>query len=86
MYYLLHDTECSLHTYLELHDCVLKRIIFGLDNVKIGIKLAYRLAHLLLPLQYKGNGMITRKFDVAIENDTFSEYSGDMYSILLTWK
>lgn len=47
--------------------------------------MSYRFAHLLLPLQHIRNWMITGKFDVTIEYNTFSEYGRDMYSILLTY-
>lgn len=46
--------------------------------------LAYRFAHLLLPLQHVGNGMIAGKLDVAVEDDTLAEYCRDVRCIL-TW-
>lgn len=46
--------------------------------------LAYRFAHLLLPLQDIGNGMIAWKFDVTIEDDTLAKNCCDVCCIL-TW-
>lgn len=49
-------------------------------------RLSYRFAHLLLPLQHIGNGMVTGKLDMTIKNYALAKYGCDMYCILLTCK
>jgi hypothetical protein len=44
--------------------------------------LAYRFAHLLLPLQHVGNGVIAWKLDMAVEDDALAENRRDVCCIL----
>lgn len=44
--------------------------------------IAYRFAHLLLPLQDVRNGMITGELDVTVEHNTLAKDGGNVNGIL----
>lgn len=48
--------------------------------------IAYRFAHLLLPLQDIGNGMVTGELHMTVEHDALAEDGGDVNGILGCWK
>lgn len=67
------NKSAALRWYLRMH---------GLQTI-VQVWLSYRFAHLLLPLQHIWYRVIARKFDMAIEDNTFAEYCGDMCCILM---